>query len=278
MSLKPTRLRKLYGYVVLAIIFAIVTFPMLWMFLTSFKTVDQIQTNRNPYYPKPPTIRNYVELATETDFPHWFKNSVIVTSSVVLITLIVGSMAAYSIVRINFKGKKVLAIVVLITYLVPPSLLFIPLYVMLNRYQLTNTLMSLIIVHPTFTIPFCAWFLMGFIRTIPSEIDEVALVDGANRIQIFYRITIHLILPGLVASAIFAFVLSWNNYIYALVFIRSELKLTLPVGIHQMTMFDVYPWGQLMAAAMLTSVPIVLLYAILNRYMIAGLSAGAVKG
>ena len=171
-----------------------------------------------------------------------------------------------------------LATTVLIVYLVPPTLLFIPLYTILRGLGLANTLWALLVVYPTFTVPFCTWLLMGFFRSIPPDLEAAAMVDGANRLQAFRRVILPLAAPGVLAAGLFAFTLAWNEFLYALVFINdTELK-TIPVGLDDLMFGDIFLWGQLMAASVLTTVPVVVLYTYLQRYMVEGLTAGAVKG
>jgi len=262
----------------LAVLLLVVGVPFYWMVNTSLKTSIQIQSLTPYYYPRPVTLRNYVELLRGTGFPLWIRNSAAVALGASLVTVLVSCLAGYSLTRIRYPGRRLLATTVLIVYLVPPTLLFIPLYRILNGLGLANTLWALLAVYPTFTVPFCTWLLMGFFRSIPPDLEDAAMVDGASRIEAFRRIVLPLAAPGVLAAALFAFTLAWNEFLYALVFIHdTELK-TIPVGLNDLMFGDIFLWGQLMAASVLTTVPVVVLYTYLQRYMVEGLTAGAVKG
>jgi len=197
---------------------------------------------------------------------------------VTLITTVVASLGGYAIARLRFPGRGAVASLVLILYLVPPALLFIPLYRILAELGATNRLMALFLSYPTFTVPFCTWLLIGFFKALPDELEEAALIDGASRAQAFRKVLLPLAAPGLVASAIFAFTLSWNEFLYALVFIQDERTITVPVGLNLLIYGDVFHWGELMAASVITTLPVVLLYMFVHRWMVEGLVAGSVKG
>ncbi len=262
----------------LAVLLLVVAVPFYWMVNTSLKTSTQIQSLMPYYYPRPVTLGNYVELLRGTGFPLWIRNSAAVALGASLVTVLVSCLAGYSLTRIRYPGRRLLATMVLIVYLVPPTLLFIPLYTILNGLGLTNTLWALLVAYPTFTVPFCTWLLMGFFRSIPPDLEAAAMVDGASRIQAFRRVVLPLAAPGVLAAALFAFTLAWNEFLYALVFIHdTELK-TIPVGLNDLMFGDIFLWGQLMAASVLTTVPVVVLYTYLQRHMVEGLTAGAVKG
>jgi multiple sugar transport system permease protein len=265
-----------YGFV--GVLLFTVGVPFYWMVNTSLKRSAQIQSVEPYYYPSPATLQNYVDLFTTTNFPVWMRNSAAVALGATLVTIVVSCLAAYSLTRVRYPGRRLLATTVLIVYLVPPTLLFIPLYTILKALGLANSLWALLLVYPTFTVPFCTWLLMGFFRSIPADLEDAAMVDGASRLQAFRDVILPLTAPGALAAALFAFTLAWNEFLYALVFLHdTELK-TIPVGLNDLMFGDIFLWGQLMAAAVLTTLPVVLLYIYLQRYMVEGLTAGAVKG
>ena len=190
----------------------------------------------------------------------------------------IACLSAYAVARLRFPGREAIATLILVLYLVPPALLFIPLYRVLAELGATNSLIALFLSYPTFTVPFCTWLLIGFFKALPTELEEAALVDGATRVQALRRVLLPLAAPGIVAAAIFAFTLSWNEFLYALVFIQDERTLTVPVGLNLLIYGDVFHWGQLMAASVITTVPVVTLYMFVQRWMVEGLAAGGVKG
>jgi multiple sugar transport system permease protein len=252
--------------------------PFWWIASMSFKTYEQIQFATSIYVPRPFTFENYVALWTSTRFPLWLRNSLITAVVVTLITTVIASLAGYAVARLRFPGRESVASLILILYLVPPALLFIPLYRVLAELGATNRLAALFLSYPTFTVPFCTWLLIGFFKALPRELEEAAFVDGAGRVAALTRILLPLAAPGIVASAIFAFTLSWNEFLYALVFIQDETMVTVPVGLNLLIYGDVFSWGQLMAASVITTLPVVALYIFIHRWMVEGLAAGAVKG
>ncbi len=256
----------------------VVLVPFWWIASMSFKTYEQIQFAVSIYVPRPFTWENYTGLWADTRFPLWLRNSLVTAVVVTLITTVVGSLAGYAVARLRFPGRQSVASLILILYLVPPALLFIPLYRVLAELGATNHLTSLFLSYPTFTVPFCTWLLIGFFKALPKELEEAAFVDGATRITALTRVVLPLAAPGIVASAIFAFTLSWNEFLYALVFIQDERMITVPVGLNLLIYGDVFHWGQLMAASVITTVPVVALYMVIHRWMVEGLAAGSVKG
>ena len=269
---------RVLAWAVLSVLLVAVGVPFYWMVTTSLKTSAQIQSLTPYYYARPVTLGNYVELLRGTGFPRWIRNSTAVALGASLVTVVVSCLAGYSLARIRYPGRRLLATTVLIVYLVPPTLLFIPLYSILNGLGLANTLWALLVAYPTFTVPFCTWLLIGFFRSIPPDLEDAAMVDGASRVQAFHRVVLPLAAPGVLAAGLFAFTLAWNEFLYALVLIHdTELK-TIPVGLNDLMFGDIFLWGQLMAASVLTTVPVVVLYTYLQRYMVEGLTAGAVKG
>jgi len=256
----------------------IVLVPFWWIASMSFKTYEQIQFATSIYVPKPFIWDNYTLLWTATRFPLWLRNSVVTAVLVTLLTTVIASLAGYAIARLRFPGRESFASLILVLYLVPPALLFIPLYRVLAELGATNSLAALVLSYPTFTVPFCTWLLIGFFKALPRELEEAAFVDGASRTAALTRVLLPLAAPGIVASAIFAFTLSWNEFLYALVFIQDETRLTVPVGLNLLIYGDVFSWGQLMAASVITTLPVVALYMFIHRWMVEGLAAGSVKG
>src|SRR3989442_14723626 len=256
----------------------VVLVPFWWIASMSFKTYEQIQFAQSIYVPKPFTWENYTGLWLETRFPLWLRNSAITAVVVTALTTVISCLSGYAVARLRFPGKESVASLILILYLVPPALLFIPLYRVLAELGAPNNLTALFLSYPTFTVPFCTWLLIGFFKALPDELEEAALIDGATRVKAFVRVLLPLAAPGLVASAIFAFTLSWNEFLYALVFIQDERSITVPVGLNLLIYGDVFPWGQLMAASVITTIPVVALYIFVHRWMVEGLVAGSVKG
>src|SRR5262245_13178463 len=226
----------------------VVLVPFWWIASMSFKPYGQTQFAQSIYVPRPFTWENYTGLWLETRFPLWLRNSVITAVVVTLITTVIGCLSGYAVARLRFPGREAVASLILILYLVPPALLFIPLYRVLAELGATNSLMALFLSYPTFTVHFCTWLLIGFFKALPTELEEAALVDGATRLSALLRVLLPLAAPGIVASAIFAFTLSWNEFLYALVFIQDEKTITVPVGLNLLIYGDVFHWGQLMAA------------------------------
>jgi multiple sugar transport system permease protein len=272
------RLGTLVRWAVLALILAIVFVPMYWILVTSFKTGRQILLSQNVYAPEPFTIDNYLYLFEESRFALWFRNSAITATASTLLSLLIGTAGAYALTRLRFAGRRSLGAIVLVTYLVPPGLMFIPLYQTFIRIGYTDSLGTLILAYPTFLVPFVTWLLMGFFRSIPRQLEEAALVDGATRVQALVHVVLPLAGPGLLAAGLFCFTLSWNEFLYALIFIADDSLKTLPVGLSEFVVSDFAFWGQLMAAAALASLPVIVVYIYLHKYMVQGLTAGAVKG
>jgi multiple sugar transport system permease protein len=256
----------------------VVLVPFWWIASMSFKTYEQIQFATSIYVPNPFTWENYRGLWAETRFPLWLRNSVVTAVAVTAITSVVAALSGYAVARLRFPGREGMASLILILYLVPPALLFIPLYRILAELGATNSVLALVLSYPTFTVPFCTWLLIGFFKALPDELEEAALIDGAGRARAFVKVLLPLAAPGMVASAIFAFTLSWNEFLYALVFVQDERAITVPVGLNLLIYGDVFHWGQLMAASVITTVPVVALYVFVHRWMVEGLVAGSVKG
>jgi multiple sugar transport system permease protein len=255
-------------------------FPFYHMTLTSLKQDRELYDRQaTPLVIKQgATLAHYSKLLWESAFLTWTKNSLLVTVLATTLSVIVGTIAAYALSRLKFLGVGAFGTGIVVTYLVPTSLLFLPLAQVVNWIGLADSKWALVVTYPTFLVPFCTWLLMGYFRTVPKEIEECAMVDGATRLQALIRIILPIAIPGLVCAVLFAFTLSWNEFIYALTFTTSSEQITASVGItSELIRGDIYFWGQLMAGAVLGSVPIVILYVFFLDYYVSGLTAGAVK-
>jgi multiple sugar transport system permease protein len=285
-SMRSDRRRALFWSYFFLIVFVIFFLtPPLYMLITSLKTSAEISAVTNPWWVFHPTLANYVELLTSPVYLTFFKNSVFLALIVVTITMIVSVLAAFSLARMKFWGSATLATGVFLTYLVPDSLLFIPLFkifVFLNELtgiEFIDHWWMLIFIYPTLTIPFCTWIMIGYFSSIPKELDEAALIDGAGYLQMLTKIFIPVALPGIIAATIFAFTVSWAQFLYPLAFTTSADQLVLPVGIvTTLIKGDVFNWGQIMTGALLGAAPPLIIYAFLMDYYISGLTAGATKG
>lgn len=267
-------------YTGLAFFLITMLFPFYWMVITSIKPDAELYSKaQSPFIVHKPTLQHYVYLFQKTPFLVWLRNSVIVAVTSTAVSLAAGTMAAYALARLRFRGAQPLGIGIFVTYLVPTTLLFLPLAYVIRSLGLYDKPIALILTYPTFLIPFCTWLLMGYFKGIPKELEECATVDGATRFQAFVKIVLPISLPGLVSAGLFAFTLSWNEFVYALTLVQSNSVKTIPVGVvSQLVLADVYFWGSLMASALLGSVPIALLYSFFLEYYVKGMTAGAVKG
>ena len=265
-------------YVPLAIFVFVLLFPFYWMATTAFKpNAELLSRDGNPFWVVAPTLDHFKHLIFETPYPDWMLNSVIITVVSTFVSLFASVLAAYAIERLRFRGSRQVGLGIFLAYLVPPSILFIPLAAIVFKLGLFDTRWALILTYPTFLIPFCTWLLMGYFRSIPFELEECALIDGATRLQILAKIILPLAVPGLISAGIFAFTLSWNEFIYALTFVSSSEVKTVPVGvITELVEGDVYHWGALMAGALLGSLPVAVLYSFFVEYYVSGMT-GAVK-
>jgi multiple sugar transport system permease protein len=260
------------------LIFAL--FPFYHMAITSLKQDRELYDRAGVplLIRQGPTLEHYAKLLWDTEFLTWTKNSLVVTLLATVGSVVIGTIAAYALARLKFFGVTTFGTGIFVTYLVPTSLLFLPLAQVVNWLGLADTKWALVLTYPTFLVPFCTWLLMGYFRTVPKEIEECAMVDGATRVQALVRIVLPIAVPGLVCATLFAFTLSWNEFIYALTFTSSSDQITASVGVtSELVRGDIYFWGSLMAGAILGSVPIVALYVFFLDYYVSGLTAGAVK-
>jgi multiple sugar transport system permease protein len=285
-SMRKDRRRALYWSYFFLIVFAVFFLtPPLYMLITSLKTSGEISAARLPWWVFQPTLENYFALVASEDYRNFFINSVLVSLSVVAVTMVISIFAAFSLARMKFWGSTTLATGVFLTYLIPETLLFIPLFKIfawvteLTGIELINHWWVLILVYPTLTVPFCTWIMIGYFASIPKELDEAALIDGASYFQVLTRIFIPVALPGIIAATIFAFTVSWADFLYPMAFTTSADQLVLPAGIvTTMIKGDVFNWGGIMTAALVGALPPLIIYAFLMDYYIAGLTAGATKG
>ena len=272
------RLRRLY--VPLAVFIVLMLFPFYWMLITSIKPNRELYSQKiMPLVVYQPTLKHYIDLLWETNFLTWTYNTLLVAFVTTLVSVLLGTMMAYPLARMRFPGAAVVAIGVAATYLVPQPLLFIPMSDIINRLELGNTLTAVMLTYPTLLIPFCAWLLMGYFKSVPRELEEAARIDGATRFQAMTRIVLPLCTPGLLSAAIFSFTLSQNEFLYALIFLAKSEVRTVPIGVvTELIRGDVFYWGQLMAGALLGSVPVAIIYSFFVEHYVAGLTAGSVKG
>ena len=266
-------------YLPLACFLIILLFPFYWMTITAFKPNAELYDYKthNPFWITSPTLDHIRLLLFNTAYPRWLMTTMMVAIGATVLSLVSSTLAAYAIQRLRFKGSQYVGLGIYLAYLVPPSILFIPLATMVFQLGLFDTPFALILVYPTFLVPFCTWLLIGYFKSIPYELEECALIDGATRLQILRQITLPLAVPGLISAGIFSFTLSWNEFIYALAFIQSSENKTVPVAIlTELVTGDVYQWGALMAGALLGSLPVAIFYSFFVDYYVSSLT-GAVK-
>jgi multiple sugar transport system permease protein len=266
-------------WVPLACFLLILLFPFYWMTVTSFKPDAELYdfAQHNPFWITSPTLQHIRKLLFETAYPSWLWTTMMVAVGSTVLSLFASTLAAYAIQRLRFRGSQYVGLAIYLAYLVPPSILFIPLATMVVQLGLFDSPLALILVYPTFLIPFCTWLLIGYFKSIPYELEECALIDGASRLQILRQITLPLAVPGLISAGIFSFTLSWNEFIYALAFIQSSENKTVPVAIlTELVTGDVYQWGALMAGSLLGSLPVAIFYSFFVDYYVSSLT-GAVK-
>ncbi len=276
--LESTPRKLISAYLPLGAFLFVLLFPFYWMAITAFKPDKELLSrDGNPFWITSPTLAHVKKLLFDTAYPEWMWNTVLVSVTSTIFSLAASVLAAYAIERLRFSGAKQVGLAIFLAYLVPPSILFIPLASVVFQLGLFDTRLALILTYPTFLIPFCTWLLMGYFRTIPFELEECALIDGASRWQILTKIVLPLAVPGLISAGIFAFTLSWNEFIYALTFVSSSEIKTLPVGVvTELVEGDVYHWGALMAGALFGSLPVAFIYSFFVEYYVSGMT-GSVK-
>ncbi len=273
--------KRLFGlWLPLAAFIVVALFPFTWMAATSLKTNAELYDPKAmPLTIRHPSLVHYIDLLNETNFLTWVANTMLVAVVATAISLLLGSMLAYPLARMRFRGAALLAVAVAVTYLVPQTLLFVPMADLIGRMNLGNTLSAVMLTYPTLLVPFIAWLLMGYFKTVPKELEEQALIDGASRWRAMTRIILPLCMPGFISAGIFAFTLAQNEFLYALLFLSRSSVRTVPIGVvGELIRGDAFYWGQLMAGALLGSIPVALIYSFFVKYYVAGLTAGAVKG
>ena len=270
-------------YLPMAVFILFTLFPFYWMAVTALRPDHELyrtwrQASATPFWTLDPTLEHFKGLLQTTAFPHWLWNTMLIAIVSTIISLICGMFAGYALARLKFRGSEFLGTAIFVTYLVPQTLLFIPLADIIRDLHLGNTPWALMLTYPTFLIPFCTWLLMGYFKTIPKELEECARIDGATRFGAMVRIIFPVAIPGILSAGIFAFTLSWNEFIYALIFMSSAELKTVPVGVvSELIRGDIFFWGQLMAGALLGSIPVALVYSFFVEYYVTGLT-GSVKG
>jgi multiple sugar transport system permease protein len=267
---------KMVTYGFLALFVFMVAVPLFWMVTTAIKTNKELYEDFS-YFPHKITLENFTRVIVQEELLTNIRNSFTVAMSTTLFTVVVSSMAAFSIVRYKYRGREWIGRLILFKYLLPTAMLFIPLYVIVTALGLGNTQQGLMLTYLTFTIPFCTWMLMGYFRGIPAELEEQAMVDGCTKFGALMRILVPLSAPGMVAAGIFSFTLAWNEFLLALVITMDQSTMTVPIKLTMMVVGDQYIWGQLMAGAVLASIPVAVLYFIGQRFVVQGIAAGAVK-
>jgi len=272
--------RRFFGlWLPLTVLFVFALFPFAWMAATSLKgNAELYDPTANPLWIRHPSLDHYIGLFKESNFVIWIGNTMLVATVSTIISLLLGVMLAYPLARMRFPAAGLLAITVAVTYLVPQTLLFVPMADLINRMKLGDTLSAVMLTYPTLLVPFCAWLLIGYFKTVPKELEEAALIDGASRWRAMTRVILPLCTPGFLSAGIFAFTLAQNEFLYALTFLAKSEVRTVPIGVvTELIRGDVFYWGQLMAGALLGSVPVAIIYSFFVDYYVAGLTAGAVK-
>jgi ABC-type glycerol-3-phosphate transport system permease component len=272
------RMVKGFGNTVLALMLLWTAIPFYWMLATSLKHDKEIYGYEATLIPNQPTLANYATILYETPYMLFLRNSIVVAVGSTVLSMIIACLGAYAVARLNFPGRALLARGLVFTYLVPTSLLFIPMFALMSALRLTDSLHGLVIAYLGFDVPFCTWLLMGYFKSIPVELEEAALVDGCNRVGALLRIVIPLALPALVVVTFFSFTHAWNEFLYAHVFTSSNNVRTITTGLANFMTEDVFFWGPLMASTVVSALPPVLMFLILQRWVVQGLTLGGVKG
>jgi len=272
------RLGNVVLYTLLGLVLLFELMPFYFVFVTAFKSTLQISQVQNMFWPSPWTLEHFRFMLFEKPFLTWYMNTIIVAVVSTVVAVLASALGGYALARLRWRGSGVLGSTVLIAYLMPPALLMIPLYYILVQLRLQNTLMALMVTYPSFILPFATWLMMGYYRNIPEELEDAAMIDGCGRFGAFFRVVLPLVRPALLAVTMFAITNAWNEFLYAFSFLRSSENFTLSVGLQGMIIGDVQPWGELMAACLMTALPVVIIYMLGQRFMVAGLTAGSVKG
>ena len=275
--MQAKRTSKILSRVFIVLCLIVALFPIYWMLCTSLKSDGEIYQKIPTMIPKRFTVEAYSYLLTKTNFLNAIKNSLLVATVVSLLSIAVAYPTAYTLARTKFRGRRVLSKAVLFTYMLPTSVLYIPLYILVARLGLTNTLWGLVLIYPTFTLPYVAWILIPHVQSIPVALEEAAMMDGCSHFMIMYRIIFPLALPGIISTTIFAFAMCWGEYLYALVNLTSATVQTFPLVISSLIYGDMPPWNQLMAGAIMACIPIIIIYMLASSSLVGGATAGGVK-
>ncbi len=278
-SAKTVR-RLLTVYLPIYGVLIVILLPFYWMVIASFKPYPEMfDLKMNPFWVAHPTLGHYRQLLYQTNFLVWLKNSALVASITTAVAVVVSTLAGYSLARLRYRGNQAISLAIFVAYLVPQTLLFIPSVQVASWLRVLGKQQSLFVFYPVMMIPFCTWIIMAYFQTIPPDLEECAMVDGATRLQALRRVTLPLAMPGVVTVTIFSFTSAWNEFLYCLVMVYDSLDRTLPVAVlSQLAIGDWYYWGPLMGAAMLAGIPVVILYSSVVDQYVSGLTAGAVKG
>jgi len=265
-------------YVLLGLVLLFELLPFYFIVVTAFKSTLQIQQIQNMFWPSPWTMEHFRYMIYEKPFLTWYRNTVVVAVVSTTISVLAAALGGYALARLKWRGAGGMSTAVLIAYLMPTALMFIPLYAILASLKLINTQLALIVSYPSVVLPFATWLMMGYYRSIPEELEDAAMIDGCSRFGAFFRVVLPLVRPALLAVTMFAITNAWNEFLYAFSFLRSSENFTLSVGLQGMIIGDVQPWGELMASCLMTALPVVIIYMLGQRFMVAGLTAGSVKG
>lgn len=268
---------KLFVYIALTLFTIPILFPVYWMVISSLKTPDDLFSIPPKLLPAQMTLESYENVIINSDIPRYLLNSFIIATLTTLVALLICVLAAYSFTRFEYPGKHLTLMAMLFSYIIPPVLLFLPFYIILSKLGLINTYIGIIVAHLTLVTPFLLWQLMPFFKSIPRSLEEAAMIDGASIYQVLLKIVLPLAVPGIVSSGIFAFTLSWNEYLYASVIMNGEAHRTLPIGISAFVSSHDIRWGSIMASSVLAAIPVVIIFRIIQNYFIEGMTAGAVK-
>lgn len=264
-------------YIILTVFSIAVLIPILWMVSTAFKTASETMTTNPVWIPKKIAFDSYIKLWKEYPFTQWFKNSFTITMCSMIICVICACLAGYGLTRFKFPGRSAMLTFILVTQMFPSVMLLVPFYSVISKLGLINTHLGLILVYTSFTMPFCTWMMVGFFKALPLELDEAARLDGASEWKTFVRVILPLTIPGIASTSIYAFITAWNEYMFAFILTTSSEMRTLSVGIAEMNGYQQVLWNDMMAAAIIASLPLVVLFIFLQKYFISGLTAGAVK-
>jgi multiple sugar transport system permease protein len=280
-SLHRQRTWALWGsYIALTVFVIMFLVPPFYTLMTSLKSSAEISAQQgSPWMVRHPTLENFWYLITYPNFQTYYLNSVMITIATVVVSMVIAVLAAFSLARMGFWGSNVLSTGVFLTYLIPASLLFLPLFQIVGWLGLINSFWCLVLLYPTLAVPFCTWIMIGYFSSVPKELDEAALIDGAGYLQMLWKIFIPVAMPGIIAATIFAFTVSWGSFLYPLAYLYTSNQMVLTVGIiSDLIRGDVFQWGKIMAGVVLASLPPIVIYAFLMDYYVAGLTAGATKG